>query len=246
MNRFFVDINNVYDSYIIIDDTEDINHIGKVLRLKNGDSVIVSDNNSWEYICEIDFIERDFIQCKILDKHIFRGEEDVKISLYQGMPKSNKFEYIIQKNIELGVFDITPVIMDRTIGRDKDKRQKKSERYEKVAMAAAKQSHRGIIPKIHGAMDFSSMIGYMNEYDLVVFPYENEENKTIKDLFIDIEQNHIKNVAIIIGPEGGFSKSEVEQLTELGISPVTLGKGILRTETAGLVAVACIKYALCL
>ena len=239
MRRFFTDPSNVGDKYIIIDDKEDIKHIVKVLRLGLGDVINISDGEIWEYEAEINGISDDEVSFLIMDKQHFATEPSVEITLYQGVPKAGKMELIIQKSVELGITAVVPLMMDRTVVNDNGKFKKKIERWQKISAEAVKQCKRGIIPKVYEQMDFNDMCKQINKYDLVIFPYENAKGYTIKDL---LKSSKPKKIAVIIGPEGGFSDREAKKLTDMGIQGVSLGKSILRTETAGIVAVSMILY----
>ncbi|MBK5253668.1 MAG: 16S rRNA (uracil(1498)-N(3))-methyltransferase [Peptostreptococcaceae bacterium] len=239
MSRFFVDSSDIGTEYININDKGDIKHMTKVLRLSVGDAVDISDGVIWEYETEISEISNEEVILKITDKQHFAREPEIEICLYQGIPKAGKMGNIIQKSVELGVKKIVPVFMDRTVVLDKGKFDKKIERWQKVSSEAVKQCKRGIIPKVAINVKFKDILPELNEYDLVVFPYENENNRTIKDL---LSENNPKSVAVIIGPEGGFSDNEAKSLIDNGILGVSLGKTILRTETAGPTAIAMIMY----
>ena len=165
------------------------------------------------------------------------------MTLFQGIPKAGKMEGIIQKSVELGVHAIVPVFMERTVVVDKGNFGKKQDRWQKISDEAVKQCKRGIIPEVGSAVKFSGMLDALPNYDLILFPYENEENRTIKDCLRQITCLP-ETVAIIIGPEGGFSDKEARMLDEAGAERVSLGKTILRTETAGPAALAMTMYEL--
>lgn len=243
MSRFFVDQTDIYDSEIIISQKSDVKHIKKVLRMKPGDLLEISDGDAWEYEGEILNIDDDQVEVKIVDKQKFAREPELDITLYQGVPKSGKMELIVQKNVELGVKTFVPTFMDRTVVSGMDKYKKKIERYNSIAMEAAKQCRRGIIPTVTDPIKFKELLTQLDNYDLVIFPYENESNFTIKNYLEGLTEKP-KKVAIVIGPEGGFSDSEVASLNEKGIESVTLGNTILRTETAGIATVAMVMYQL--
>lgn len=243
MSRFFVDAGNVHENTITITDRDDIKHLVKVLRLEEGNRIIVSDSVEFEYETEIQSVELDCVTVKILDKQKFAREPELKITLFQGIPKQGKMETIIQKSVELGVHEIVPVFTDRTVVTDKGNFSKKIERWQKVSDEAVKQCQRGMIPQIHKEMTFREALTQLEQYDLIVFPYENEENHTIKDCLRSLG-NKPKNAAVIIGPEGGFSDQEASRLKAIGSHCVTLGKTILRTETAGIVTIAMMMYEL--
>lgn len=243
MARFFVDASDVQDNTISIRSKEDIKHIAKVLRLKEGDKLEISDSSQWEYEVEIEFIDSEVIETVILDKQKFAREPEVQVTLFQGIPKQSKMETIVQKCVELGVYSIVPVFMDRTVVVDKGKFDKKIERWQKVSSEAVKQCRRGIIPEVCPAVKSKELPAILQEYDLILFPYENETGRTIKDSLRSLEQKPA-SVAVIIGPEGGFSDKEAEELKAAGADCVSLGKTILRTETAGLAALSVIMYEL--
>ncbi len=246
MNRFFVNKENIGEDNIYLDNNEDLKHIKKVLRMKIGDEIEISDCDKFEYIGEIQEIEKDYVKVKILDKQKFAKEPSLKITLFQGIPKQGKMELIVQKNVELGINKIVPVFMQRTVVSDNGKMDKKIDRWQKVSAEAVKQCKRGIIPEISGNIDFKNMVETLDKYDLVVFPYENEEKRTIKEYLKNVTKNHkkIENIAVIIGPEGGFSDLEAEELMKKDVEPVSLGNTILRTETAGMATVAMLMYEL--
>jgi RNA methyltransferase, RsmE family len=243
MSKFFVDHHDVSDSTIRITDPDDRKHITKVLRLGTGDTLNVSDGLQFEYIVEISEIGRDYIESRIVDKQSFAREPDLKLTLYQGIPKQGKMETIIQKNVELGIDSIVPLFTDRTVVVDHGNFHKKTERWQKIADEAVKQCKRGIIPQIKREVNFKEMLNDLDKYELIIFPYENEENYSIKDFLRGMGKKP-RNAAIIIGPEGGFSDHEAELLKNAGVRSVSLGKTILRTETAGMAAVAMTMYEL--
>lgn len=243
MARFFVDSSDVSEKTIIIRSKEDIKHITKVLRLKEGDKLEISDSTEWEYEVEIDFIDSEVVETVILDKQKFAREPEIKVTLFQGIPKQSKMETIVQKCVELGVYSIVPVFMDRTVVVDKGKFDKKIERWQKISAEAVKQCKRGIVPEVCDAIKSKELPDAVKEYDLILFPYEIETGRTIKDALKGLE-NKPESVAIIIGPEGGFSDKEADALKAANADCVSLGKTILRTETAGLAALSMVMYEL--
>lgn len=241
--RLFTEPANIGDKYIKITDRGDIRHLAKVLRLREGDTVDVSDSVQWEYAAEIVSIDEDEVVLAICDKQKFAREPELRVCLYQGIPKAGKMETIIQKCVELGVYAVTPVFMERTVVVEKGNFSKKLERWQKVSDEAVKQCRRGIVPEIRQQQRFDQMLGELSEYDLILFPYENETGRTIKDCLRGLDAKP-QTVAIIIGPEGGFADSEAEKLDAAGAERVSLGKTILRTETAGMAALAMTMYEL--
>ena len=260
MSRFFVAPENVGAEYITIENREDLHHMNKVLRLKAGDEIDVSDGDMWEYHGRIESLEPEYCQVKILDKQKFSAEPETKITLFQGIPKQGKMELIVQKAVELGASGIVPVFMDRTVVTDKGNFGKKIQRWQKVSNEAVKQCKRGIIPQIEDAIKMPEVIRRFAGFDLVLFPYENEDGTTIKEVLRPLAGGSYadastedgnagkparpEKIAIIIGPEGGFSEKEAQQIVEAGGKSVSLGKTTLRTETAGLAAIAMTLYEL--
>ena len=251
MSRFFVDPSDVTDKYIYLNDSGDLKHMRKVLRMGVGDELDISDGAAWEYHVQIEALDEDEAKLLILDKQKFAREPELHVTLYQGVPKAGKMEGIIQKCVELGVYAIVPVFMERTVVVDKGNFGKKQDRWQKISDEAVKQCKRGIIPEVGASLKFKEMLMELEQYDLILFPYENEEGTTIKDCLRDVvraveagERIMPKNVCIIIGPEGGFADKEAEMLDEAGAKRVSLGKTILRTETAGPAALAMTMYEL--
>lgn len=242
MSRFFVSPENIGEDNIIIDNREDLHHMVKVLRLSAGDEIDVSDSSQWEYRCEILSVDADSAVARIVDKQKFTAEPDVKVTLFQGIPKQGKMEVIVQKCVELGVESIVPVFMARTVVVDKGNFGKKIQRWQKVSDEAVKQCRRGIIPQVREPVRTAEAIKQFDRFDLVLFPYENEDGRTIKDELRNCGSP--RNVAVIIGPEGGFSDEEAEAIVNAGGRSVSLGKTTLRTETAGMAAIAMIMYEL--
>ena len=249
MRRFFVPPENVGEKYITIDDKNDLHHMERVLRLSAGDRLDISDSQVWEYRTEIVSIDEDCAKVLILDKQKFSSEPDIKITLFQGIPKQGKMELIVQKAVELGVSSIIPVFTDRTVVSDKGNFSKKIQRWQKISDEAVKQCRRGIIPQISQAVKMTEVIDSFGDFDLVLFPYENEDGVTIKDVLRqqngssdNAKELNVESIAVIIGPEGGFSREEAERITGSGGKSVSLGKTILRTETASLAAVSMIIY----
>jgi 16S rRNA (uracil1498-N3)-methyltransferase len=268
MRRFFVDPAAVGEREIVLRSRTDYNHISKVLRLKQGDSLFVSDSVEWEYHTEIRAITPDAIFLSILDKQRFSAEPRLRITLFQGVPKQGKMETVIQKSVELGVHAVVPVYTARSVSREKGhggnpfQKEKnranvfigdpalqannpKWERWRRVAAEAVKQCGRGVVPAVEEPISAEALSDRLGAFDLVLFPYENEREITIKDVLRDWQgAGEGKTVAIIIGPEGGFSEREAEALVSAGGRACSLGRTILRTETAGPAAIAMAMYEL--
>lgn len=241
MHRFFVGKEQITDDLIEIVGT-DVKHIKDVIRLRLKEKIeIASDGIT--YICEIESILKDKIITRIIDKTEGVNESAVDIILYQGLAKGSKMDLIIQKCTEVGVKEFYPVATHRSVVKIKDikKEQSKVERWNSIADEAAKQSKRDILPKVQKIISFDKLIEILKDKDNIIVPYEDEENKTIKTGLNNIKGNSIH---LIIGPEGGFEPSEIEDLKDIGADIVTLGSRILRTETAGIVAATIILYEL--
>ncbi len=241
MPKFFVESHDVGESSVILTG-ENMHHLINVLRKTKGDEITVCDKSGYDYKCVITEIEKEQVILDITDKMGSISEPQVKISLFQGLPKGDKLSLICEKCVEAGVFEIYPVAMARSVVKlSKKDFEKKRERVMKVSSSAAKQSGRGIIPEVHGLLDFNEALMLLKEFELVVFPYEEEKQTTLKSVIKDFKG---KKIAVIIGPEGGFAREESEKLTSLNIKPVTLGSRILRTETAPIATIFNILYEL--
>ncbi|MDP4179846.1 MAG: 16S rRNA (uracil(1498)-N(3))-methyltransferase [Bacillota bacterium] len=242
MLRFFVKLENISSEKILITD-EDFNHIKNVLRLRKGDSFVVCDGNCTDYNVVLEDYSPNSAIAKIIESNINTNEPDIEVTLFQGIPKSDKMDLIIQKSIELGVKRIVPVLTEHTVVKlnsEKDVNNKLT-RWQRIAYEAAKQCNRGIIPQIETPVAFKDAIVLSKEYDLSLIPYEKEEGNKLKSYLVG---TNAKNVSIIIGPEGGFSSNEVQFALQGDVIPVTLGPRILRTETAGFVALSIVMYEL--
>lgn len=243
MYRFFVEPEACLGENILIGGT-DYNHIKNVLRLKVGEEIAVGDGSSREYICTIQEFTGEAVVAKICDMQDSFSELSVKIRLYQGYPKGDKLETIVQKAVELGACEIVPVMMKRTIVKLDDKKAaKKVERLSAIALSAAKQSKRGIIPRVEPIMNFKEAIADAAKLDCILMPYEDARG--IAYAREVVEQCKNKNtIGIFIGPEGGFDEEEVELAKAAGAHCITLGKRILRTETAGMAMLSILMFAL--
>lgn len=239
MPRFFVPTENISDDELFIT-SEDVSHISRVLRLKTGDMILVCDGKGFEYNCEIENTEKKKIVCRIIEKCESRNEPGIEVTVYQGIPKGSKMDYIIQKTTELGVCRIVPVLMERCVSKIKDGETNKIERWNKIAAEAAKQSQRGIVPVVEAPVTFREAVKRLKNDDLCFAPYECEEQKSLKAILTSKESP--KTVPFIIGPEGGFDLSEIQLLKDEEVPTVTLGRRILRTETAGEAVLAMVMY----
>ena len=244
MHKFFVEQSNIINDMCIIEG-EDVKHIYKVLRLKEGDTVNINNCNGEEYLGKISEINKKEVKVDIIEKIDLNNESPIRVHLFQGLPKAAKMDLIAQKCTELGISEITPIITGRVVVKGNESSEfKKVDRWNRIALEACKQSKRSIIPSINQPISFDELIEELNNFQLVVVPYENAENKGMKFVKSQVMDKAIKDVAIIIGPEGGFEEEEIEILKDKGAYIVTLGPRILRTETAGFVALSLIMYEL--
>lgn len=237
MHHFFIKPEDILDNTAIIRG-EDVRHIANVLRMKEGEELLISTGEDWDYLCTIKEILEDSILLDIKSENENIRELGVKITLYQGLPKSDKMELIIQKAVELGVYEIIPVITKRTVVKlDEKKAISKVNRWQSISESAAKQSKRNIIPKVGSPMDFKNAINMAKDFEKKLIPYEDaigiEKTRNLLKSFKNKDR-----VAIFIGPEGGFEDKEIEYARENGFEVISLGKRILRTETAALVVLS--------
>lgn len=242
MFNFFVSADKRADNRYYISGT-DYNHIKNVLRMHEGDVFLVSENGT-SNLCEIESFENETVIAVIKEENYNDTELPVNIHLFQGLPKSDKMELIIQKAVELGVFSVIPTEMSRCVVKIEDKKKKnKLERWQSISESAAKQSKRNIIPEIGNIASFKDALKKASETDLILVPYESEDgmHSTVSSLNL-IKQG--MNISIFIGPEGGFDEKEIELAKEHGAKIISLGKRILRTETAAITAVSmCMLHA---
>ncbi|WP_411337860.1 16S rRNA (uracil(1498)-N(3))-methyltransferase [Ruminococcus gauvreauii] len=243
MYRFFVDENQIRDHKVHITGG-DVNHIRNVLRLKPGDEVCVSDGGKMEYHCGI----LEFPEGEVLLEVQYMQEEKLELGshiyLFQGLPKSDKMDTIVQKAVELGVYQIIPVAMKRCVVRlDQKKEESRRRRWNSISESAAKQAGRMIVPEVRPLMTFEEAVAYAADCDVRLMPYEMAGGmKETKELLAGIRKG--QSVAVFIGPEGGFAGEEAELARKSGMKLITLGKRILRTETAGMTTLSILMFLL--
>ncbi len=242
MYQFFVEPGQIQGRRIIITGS-DVNHIRNVLRMKPGEEIAVSNGTDGrEYRCGIESFTEDEVICSLR----FMKEDGVelpsRIHLFQGLPKADKMELIVQKAVELGAYEVVPVAARRCVARlDEKKAPSRINRWQGIAEAAAKQSRRGIIPQVHPVMNMREAVAYARAMEVKLIPYELAENMgRTKEVLEAVKPG--TDIAVFIGPEGGFEQEEIELATAAGIEPVTLGRRILRTETAGLTVLSWLMY----
>ncbi len=241
MYNFFVDSQQRQGNKYIIENA-DHNHIKNVLRMSVGDTILVSLDGKSD-LCIIEELTDNYTVVSISQQDFRSTELPVKIYLFQGLPKSDKMELIIQKTVELGVHAIIPTEMNRCVVRlDSKKKNSKLSRWQAISESAAKQSKRNIIPEICPVMSFAQALEKANELDLILIPYENKDGMKATAQALS-QLKGAGSVGIFIGPEGGFEEKEIEKAVEAGGKTVSLGKRILRTETAAITSVAmCMLY----
>ena len=241
MHHFFVTPDQVKEDFIYIEGS-DVNHVKNVLRMKLGEELEICDGNNKKYLCEIEEMTSAYICARIKEELGVDTELPSKLYLFQGLPKSDKMEFIIQKAVELGAYEIIPVVTKRAVVKlDEKKAGKKIERWNSISEGGAKQSGRSFIPKVTQVMSWKEALEYAKALDVILIPYELAEGMAeTKRIISTIEKG--QSVGIFIGPEGGFETAEVESAMEMGAKAITLGKRILRTETAGLTTLSILMY----
>ena len=243
MQHFFVIPEQVGETEIYVTG-QDVNHMKNVLRMKIGEQVEISDGNNKKYLCEVSASEEEQAVLRILEIREADTELKSRLYLFQGLPKNDKMELIVQKAVELGAYEVIPVSMKRCVVKlDAKKAAKKVERWNSISESAAKQAGRSIIPKVSDIVSYREALERAEQLDVVLVPYELEEGMAeTKKLLHQIQPG--QSVGIFIGPEGGFEREEVEQAIEAGAHPVTLGRRILRTETAGFTMLSILMFEL--
>ena len=248
MPKFFVTQKQINDDNIKIIG-QDVRHIKNVLRKAVGDEIIICNNtDEKDYLCKIDTIEKETINCKIVKTLEEHNESNIQVTIFQGLPKFDKMELIIQKSVELGVYDVVPTEMKRCVVKlqEKDK-EKKIQRWNKISEVAAKQCGRNRIPKIQTIIKLKDIQELIEKYDIFLIAFENEQDTSLRQILekLKIEnKNENLKIGILIGPEGGIAGEEVEILKNNGAVTISLGKRILRTETVALNMLSIIIYEL--
>ena len=235
MHNFFIDKQNFIGDKVKIEGS-DFNHIKNVLRMKKGEQFFVSFDGK-SSLCELDCFEGEYALATIIEKDFADTSLPIEIYLFQGLPKSDKLELIIQKAVELGAYQIIPVQMERCIAKiENNKIKQKTERFNSIAESSAKQSKRTLIPTVSEPLSFKNALEMAKGLDILLIPYENEQGiLSTKNALAKIKKGD--KVGIMIGPEGGFSLNEIDLAREVGLS-ISLGKRILRTETASITALS--------
>lgn len=242
MYRFYIEPEQVCDNEVVITGS-DVNHMKNVLRLEPGEWVVACDKNGTDYVSRVKSLSKEEVILQVEKIQETGTELPGKIYLFQGLPKQDKMELIIQKAVELGVYQVIPVMMNRCVVKLKEqgKIQKKQQRWQGIAEAAAKQCDRGIIPEVLAPVSFSEALRMAENLECTMIPYELQEGIN-QSKEIVAQACTKKSIGIFIGPEGGFDEAEVEQAVSMGAKPVTLGKRILRTETAGMTMLSIMMF----
>ena len=245
MHHFFVKKHQITgDTAYIME--EDYNHAANVLRLSAGEAVLLSDEEGRDYLCSVEEIlpQAQKISLTVLEEQMENHELPARVWLFQGLPKSDKMEFIIQKATELGVSDIVPVDMKNCVVKlDEKKAESKRKRWQAIAESAAKQSKRSLIPTVHPVTRFTDAVRMAEEFAVKILPYEAEEGIAgMCEAIVSFLPG--RDIAVMIGPEGGFDHMEVKLASNRGFRPVSLGKRILRTETAAIAVLSMIMIRL--
>ena len=243
MYQFFIEENEIQSDGICIKNPQNVNHMRNVLRMRPGEKIrLCCQATGREYLCVIENLSHDEILARIEDIDGENRELPCRITLFQGLPKGDKMEWIIQKAVELGVYAIVPVTMKRCIMKlDEKKAAKKVGRWNLIAQSAAKQSKRNRIPEVSGVLSFRDALSMASDMEGILVPYEDAEGMShTRKVLSDLKGK--SSLAVFIGPEGGFEKAEIQALEEAGGKSVTLGHRILRTETAGMTTLSILMY----
>lgn len=243
MPRFFVEQNQIEENYITILG-EDAHHISRSLRMAAGEHITVSDGEQYEYDCILEEFTDKTVKAKITYKYASATELPIRVHLYQALPKGDKLDFIIQKSVECGAFDVTPFESQNCVVKvKKDAEDKKCERRNKIALEAAKQCGRGIIPRVNPTLSFNQMVNDASKFDAVLFCYEGQGTEPMGTVLKNLKRKgEIHDIAVIIGSEGGFSSAEAALARERGFYSIGLGKRILRAETAAVFALSSVVY----
>lgn len=246
MQRYFIEPEQFGDTKVLISG-EDARHIGKVMRCKAGDKLIVSDGISREALVEIDTIEPQEVVAEIIEMLEHVGEPWLRVTIAQSLPKGDKMETVIQKCTEIGAIRFVPFLSERTVVQyDGKKEEKRVARWSKIAKEAAEQSHRSRVPVIESPFTWKEFLATLPEYDLVCLCYEKEQGQQLRDVLLPfvkgLDQERKYKLAVVVGPEGGFTEAEVHAAEAAGAVSIGLGRRVLRTETAAMAALTCIMY----
>lgn len=239
MHRFFISPQHITTTQVSLREDQAY-QIAQVLRMKAGDRIVVLDNVGWEYEVRLTAVARKQVSADIIEKREAEGETATHITLYMGLMKRDKFEWVLQKCTEVGVSRFVPMVTQRSLVQDIDIKQSKLARWQKIIQEAAEQSRRGKLPELGEPLKFDEAVNEVNTA-VALIPWEEEREATIRHALEDKTQT-LESISLFIGPEGGFAAAEIELAQQHGIKPVTLGRRILRAETAAIVATSFIMY----
>lgn len=237
MPRFFVD--GQPEGGVLVLRGENAHHAGRVLRLRPGEAVTLCDGKGTDYDCAVETLEKDAVTCRVLGSHPADTEPKQQLTLFMALPKGDKMEFIVQKAVELGVSEIVPYLSKNCVSRP-DKTDKKVERWRKIAVEAAKQCGRGVLPAVHAVVPAAEAVRLAAQAETALFLYENEKQTGLRDA---LAGGVGKTVSLMVGPEGGFAPEEAAAAKDAGLVSVSLGTRILRCETAPVAALAAVLYA---
>ncbi|MBU9705723.1 16S rRNA (uracil(1498)-N(3))-methyltransferase [Paenibacillus sp. AK121] len=246
MQRYFIPAEQFLEDHVIVTG-EDARHIAKVMRGRSGDKIIVSDGGSREALAALDTIEQDHVKATIIEPLEMTSEPYVQITIAQSLPKGDKMETVMQKCTEIGATGFVPFLSERTVVQyDAKKEGKRLERWRKIVKEAAEQSHRNRIPEISAPLTWKELLASFAGYDLICYCYEKEQGRQLRDVIQPFAGRWASTdkprVLVVVGPEGGFTEAESLEAEQAGAQSTGLGRRILRAETAGMVALACILY----
>jgi 16S rRNA (uracil1498-N3)-methyltransferase len=246
LQRYFVQPEQFGEEIVRITG-EDVKHIARVMRSQIGDKIIVSDGISKVAITEIVILEQQEVQSRIIEWLTSQAEPKLQVTIAQSLPKGDKMEIVIQKCTEIGATTFLPFLSERTVVQyDRKKEEKRTERWRKIVKEAAEQAHRDVVPQVLSPVSWKQLLASLADFDLVCFCYEKENGQQLRDIvapFVDsMSPDQQYRVAIVVGPEGGFSEAEVLAAEATGATSIGLGRRILRTETAAMAALTCIMY----
>lgn len=242
MQRYFISPEDLSQDRAVLSG-DDAHHLRRVMRAEIGAEVILCDGTGKEYAAKVREFHKDQVLLEIVEERKSFGEPRVNVWIAQSLPKADKLETVIQKGTEVGVAQFLPFVSSRTIVQyDKKKEQKRLQRWRKIAKEAAEQARRGKVPEVRETVNWKQLLAYSKEAAVTIFCYEKEASRQLRDVLRSVKRPLSGSILIVIGPEGGFTEAEAAEAEEAGWLAAGLGRRILRTETAGLVAASCIMY----
>ncbi len=242
MHRFFVPPQTIKDKHAALRGAV-VHQIRDVLRMRAGDEVILLDNSGWAYHLELESVDPDLVRGRVREKWKLETEPRTKITLYQGMLKGQKFDWVLQKGTELGITSFVPVLAARClVGSVNDVSESRLDRWQRIVLEAAEQAGRAVLPEMESALFFQHACQQVAEHGLSLIPWEGEKSRGLREALANVPRS--RTINLFVGPEGGFTDEEIAMAKNFGIMPITLGPRIFRAETAGIVAASAILYEL--